>query len=200
VHPHFLFNTLNNIFSFIINDSPAAPEALKKLSTLLRYIIYECNQPLVKLEKELKMVRDYIDLEKIRYGESFNMNLQILGDADNKVICPLLLIPFLENSFKHGASEMLTHPWISLSIVIEDQVLHFNLSNSKPTVMAESKVAKGLGLTNVRKRLAILYPGTHSLTLNEDVMTFSVLLQIPLFRPGENLQEFKMERKSYELV
>src|SRR5215218_4817647 len=75
VHPHFLFNTLNNIYSFIINDSSAAPEVLKKLSTLLRYIIYECNHPLVKLEKELKMIRDYIDLEKIRYGENFNMSL-----------------------------------------------------------------------------------------------------------------------------
>ncbi|HEY3250628.1 MAG TPA: histidine kinase, partial [Ignavibacteria bacterium] len=114
VHPHFLFNTLNNIYSFIINNSPAAPEALKKLSTLLRYIIYECNQPLVKLEKELKMLRGYIDLEKIRYGESFNMSLQIQGSPSNKMICPLLLIPFLENSFKHGASQMLTHPWINL--------------------------------------------------------------------------------------
>jgi len=200
VHPHFLFNTLNNIYSFIINDSPAAPEALKKLSTLLRYIIYECNQPLVKLEKELKMVRDYIDLEKIRYGESLNMTLKVRGDASDKVICPLLLIPFLENSFKHGASEMLTHPWINLSIVIEDQVLHFNLSNSKPTVMAETAVTRGLGLGNVKKRLAIVYPATHSLTINEDVMSFSVSLEIPLFKPGENLQEFKMERESYELV
>src|SRR5215217_2963611 len=126
VHPHFLFNTLNNIYSFIINDSPAAPEALKKLSTLLRYIIYECNQPLVKLEKEVKMIRDYIDLEKIRYGESFNMNLQIHGSAINKKICPLLLIPFLENSFKHGASQMLTHPWVNLDITIEEQHLYLN--------------------------------------------------------------------------
>ena len=125
VHPHFLFNTLNNIYSFIINDSPAATEAIKKLSTLLRYIIYECNQPLVKLEKELRMIRDYIDLEKIRYGESFNMSLQIQGNAINKMICPLLLIPFLENSFKHGASQMLTHPWVNLDIVIEEQDLLF---------------------------------------------------------------------------
>jgi len=200
VHPHFLFNTLNNIYSFIINDSPAAPGALKKLSTLLRYIIYECNQPLVKLEKELKMVRDYIDLEKIRYGETLNMNLQVQGNADDKVICPLLLIPFLENSFKHGASEMLTHPWINLNIDIEDQALHFILSNSKPTVMAENTLTKGLGLSNVKKRLAILYPGTHSLNVNEDVMSFSVSLEVPLIKPNENLQEFKMEKQSYELV
>ena len=200
VHPHFLFNTLNNIYSFIINDSPAATEAIKKLSTLLRYIIYECNQPLVKLEKELKMIKGYIDLEQIRYGENFNMSLQIQGNAVNKMICPLLIIPFLENSFKHGASQMLTHPWVNLDIVIEEEYLYFNLSNSKPILTAEKPVIKGLGLSNVKKRLAILYPGTHSLNITDDVMSFSVSLKVPLFKPNENLQEFITERQIYELV
>jgi len=200
VHPHFLFNTLNNIYSFIINDSPAATEAITKLSTLLRYIIYECNQPLVKLEKELRMIRDYIDLEKIRYGESFNMSLQIQGNASNKMICPLLLIPFLENSFKHGASQMLTHPWVNLDIVIEDENLYFNLSNSKPVLTGEKTITKGLGLGNVKKRLFILYPGTHSLNITEDVMSFNISLKVPLFKPNEDLQEFTIEKQAYELV
>jgi len=200
VHPHFLFNTLNNIYSFIINDSPAATEAIKKLSTLLRYIINECNQPLVKLEKELKMIKGYIDLEKIRYGESFNMRLQIQGNAINKMICPLLLIPFLENSFKHGASQMLAHPWVNLDIVIEDQYLYFNLTNSTPALTGEKTVTKGLGLSNVKKRLTILYPGTHSLNITDDVMSFGVSLKIPLFKPNENPREFITERQVYELV
>jgi sensor histidine kinase YesM len=200
VHPHFLFNTLNNIYSFIINDSPAAPEAIKKLSGLLRYIIYECNQPLVKLEKELKMIKGYIDLEKIRYGESFNMNLHVRGNANDKMICPLLLIPFLENSFKHGASQMLTHPWVNLVIIIEGKNLCFNLSNSKPTLTGEKTITKGLGLRNVKKRLAILYPGMHELNISDDVMSFSVELNVPLFRSNENPQEFIIERKDYELV
>ncbi len=200
VHPHFLFNTLNNIYSFIINDSPAAPESIKKLSALLRYIIYGCNQPLVKLAKELKMVRDYIDLEKIRYGESFNMSFQIQGNPSDKMICPLLLIPFLENSFKHGASQMLTHPWVNLDIVIEDHDLRFNLSNGKPTVSNENTASKGLGLSNVKKRLAILYPGTYSLNITEDVMSFHVSVKIPLFTSPENMQELKAERQVYELV
>jgi len=205
VHPHFLFNTLNNIYSFIINDSPVATEAIKKLSTLLRYIIYDCNQPLVKLEKELTMIKGYIHLEKIRYGESFSMSLQIQGNAINKMICPLLLIPFLENSFKHGASQMLTHPWVSLDIVIEEQDLYFNLSNSKPTLTAEKTVTKGLGLRNVKKRLAILYPGTHVLDITDEVMSFSVSLKVPLFKPNDpgsyrDGQEFITERQAYELV
>jgi two-component system LytT family sensor kinase len=200
VHPHFLFNTLNNIYSFIINNSPDATEAIKKLSTMLHYIIYECNQSLVKLEKELKMIRGYIDLEKIRYGESFNMSLQVQGDSINKMICPLLLIPFLENSFKHGASQMLTHPWVSLDIVIEDGNLFFNLTNSKPTLAGEKIITKGLGLSNVKKRLVILYPGTHSLNITEDAMSFSVSLKVPLFKSNENLQEFITEKQVYELV
>jgi sensor histidine kinase YesM len=200
VHPHFLFNTLNNIYSFIINDSPAAPEAIRKLSGLLRYIIYECNQPLVKLEKELRMIKGYIDLEKIRYGESFNMNLQIRGNANHKMISPLLLIPFLENSFKHGASQMLTHPWVNLDIIIEEQDLHFNLSNSKPTWAGEKTITKGLGLRNVKKRLAILYPGMHELNIIDDMMSFSVSLKVPVFNANENLQEFITEGNYHELV
>ena len=205
VHPHFLFNTLNNIYSFIINNSPVATEAIKKLSAMLRYIIYECNHPLVKLENELKMIRGYIDLEKVRYGESFNMSLQQRGNASDKMICPLLLIPFLENSFKHGASQMLTHPWVNLDIVIGEDNMYFNLSNSKPAFTGEKTFTKGLGLSNVKKRLAILYPGAHSLNITEDVMSFTISLKVPLFRPDEHEsrrdpQEFITERQVYELV
>ena len=198
VHPHFLFNTLNNIYSFIINDSPAAPGAINKLSTLLRYIIYECNQPVVQLEKELKMIRDYIDLEKFRYGESLNMRLHMQGDAGTKMICPLLLIPFLENSFKHGASQMLAYPWVNLDIVV-NQHLYFNLSNGKPTITGENPASRGLGLRNVEKRLAILYPESHSLTVVEDPMKFSVSLKIPLYNANDTRQEFIIDKQEYEL-
>ena len=200
VHPHFLFNTLNNIYSFIINDSNDATEALKKLSTLLRYIIYECDQPLVQLEKELKMIRDYIDLEKIRYGKNFNMSLQVQGNASNKMISPLLLIPFLENSFKHGASQMLTHPWINLDITILEHELEFILSNSKPTIAGEKTMSNGLGLRNVKKRLSILYQDTHALNITDDVMSFSVSLKVPVFQSNEDVHEFNHKVKEYELV
>ena len=200
VHPHFLFNTLNNIYSFIINDSPAAPDAIKKLSTLLRYFIYECNQPLVKLEKELRMIRGYIDLEKIRYGHNFNLKLQFKGNAHDSMISPLLLIPFLENSFKHGASQMLTHPWVNLNIIIDEETFHFDLSNSRPTWNDDKTISKGLGLANVKKRLSILYPGKHSLEINEDLMSYSVSLSIPLFKSNEIKGDSIKGNKIYELV
>jgi sensor histidine kinase YesM len=200
VHPHFLFNTLNNIYSFIINNSPAAPQAIKKLSALLRYIVYECNQPNVKLEKELKMIRDYIDLESIRYGQGFNISLHIQGNAADKMISPLLLVPFLENSFKHGTSQMLTHPWINLNILVEEHDLKFELSNSKPTSTNENSITRGLGLRNVKKRLAILYPGNYSLIIGEDVMSFNVSLRVPISDSKEKSEQVVNETAAYELV
>ena len=202
VHPHFLFNTINNIYSFILNGSGAAPQMVTKLSGLLRYIIYECNAPMVNLEKELKMIRDYMALEKIRYGDNLNMSLQIQGDPAHKMIYPLLLIPFLENSFKHGTSRMLTHPWINLDIIMEGNILHFKLSNSKPGIEPESTLAKGIGLNNVKKRLALHYPGTHSLNISEDILSFNVALKIDLLIPDKKQygNESIIENLSYELA
>ena len=133
VHPHFLFNTLNNIYFFTLTNSTQAPVMIKKLSGMLHYILNECNLPLVPLEKEIKMIRDYMALEKIRYAEQMQMTIDIKEDHDSKMIAPLLLIPFVENSFKHGASKMITQPWVKLTISIEEDRLHFIIMNSKPS-------------------------------------------------------------------
>ena len=195
VHPHFLFNTLNNIYSFILNGSPDAPGIVKKLSGLLHYIIYECNQPMVKLEEELTMIRDYVTLEKIRYGDNFNMNMQLQGKTANKMIYPLLLIPFIENSFKHGASQMLAHPWVNIDIAVEAHTLHFRISNSKPDWEHEFSTEKGIGLSNVKKRLSLLYPGNHSLNIKEDQLSFDVSLKIEVFKSDANPREETLTQK-----
>jgi LytS/YehU family sensor histidine kinase len=188
VHPHFLFNTLNNIYYFTLSGSPKAPEMINKLSGLLHYILNECNQPLVALQKELNMVRDYMALEKIRYGEQMNMTIEIQedgfpslrGDAGRGLIAPLLLIPFVENSFKHGTSKMLAHPWVKLQIIIENNTLHFSVTNSRPQE-AEPQVKKGnIGLKNVKKRLELLYPGTHELNIISEPESFFVFLKVQL--------------------
>jgi len=116
IHPHFLFNTLNNIFSYTQNTSPVASKLVMGLSDMLRYILYECNQPLVPLSKELKMLEDYITLESIRYDNKLEVNIELPETVDRIYIAPLLLLPFVENCFKHGTNYMLEHPWISLSI------------------------------------------------------------------------------------
>ena len=181
VHPHFLFNTLNNIYFFTLTNSAQAPVMIKKLSGLLNYILHECDQPLVPLEKEIKMIQDYMALEKIRYAEQMQMTIDIDGKADEKMIAPLLLIPFVENSFKHGASKMITQPWVKLTIQIENNWLHFKVTNSKPATN-ESSLSKGnIGLKNVTKRLELLYPDTHELSIVSEPGSYAVHLVLQLY-------------------
>jgi len=183
VHPHFLFNTLNNIYSFILNGYDKAPGMIKKLSSLLYYILHECNQQVVPLEKEISMIQDYIGLEQIRYGDRLNLSMHIQGSPKNKMICPLLLIPFVENSFKHGTSRMLVHPWVKLDIYIEKDFLEFRISNNKPEQQSNGSGKKGIGLNNVKKRLELLYPATHTLNIIENEMSFDVFLRVVLSEP-----------------
>ena len=180
VHPHFLFNTLNNIYSFSLNQSPQAGTLVKKLSGMLSYMIHECEEKLVPLEKELTLIQDYMGLEKVRYGKRLDMQVEIHGDFENKFIAPLLMIPFVENSFKHGTSQMLRHPWIKLEITTVNNQLFLKLSNSKPSLHTASKQNKGIGLLNVKKRLQLLYPGKHQLDVSETEDMFAVNMQILL--------------------
>src|SRR5215203_2360171 len=190
VHPHFLFNTLNNIYSFSLNQSPQAGTLVKKLSGMLDYMIHECEEKFVPLEKELGLIQDYMGLEKVRYGKRLDMQVEIHGDFENKVIAPLLMIPFVENSFKHGTSQMLQHPWIKLEITTVKDQLFFKLSNSKPSLFHANKHNKGIGLINVKKRLQLLYPGRHQLDVSETEDMFTVNMQILL---EENVfAEYKM--------
>lgn len=202
VHPHFLFNTLNNIYSFILNGSPRAPEIVKKLSSLLNYILNECNRPLVPVAKELSLIQDYMTLENIRYGDKLNMTLHIQGNAEEKMISPLLLIPFVENSFKHGTSRMLSHPWVRLDINIGDHFLEFKISNNKPEQNLDTAHKKGIGLNNVKKRLQLLYPRTHSLFITENEMSFDVAMKIALHVPDKttNAISAPKEKELYELA
>lgn len=201
VHPHFLFNTLNNIYSFTLNASPKAPDMVKNLSGLLHYIIHECNHPTVPLQKELKMIQDYMGLEKERYGDQMDMNIDIRGNYAGKMIAPLLLIPFVENSFKHGTSRMLSMPRVNLNIIIEDDIFYFMLNNSKPEEYITPAHTGGIGLGNVQKRLLLLYPGCHELTITEEPAHFTVLLEINLQTVKEKTAKEKIETKhQHEMV
>jgi len=180
VHPHFLFNTLNNIYSFSLNRSPQAGTLVKKLSGMLGYMINDCEEKLVPLEKELGLIQDYMGLENARYGKRLDMQVEIQGDFENKLIAPLLMIPFVENSFKHGTSQMLQQPWIKLDINTCGNQLFLKLGNSKPPLTHIIKQHKGIGLSNVKKRLQLLYFDQHQLDIVETEDTFTVSLQILL--------------------
>ena len=180
VHPHFLFNTLNNIYSFALTESPRAAELVDKLSGMIDYMTTEGEKSFVALEKEIKLIEDYIGLEKVRYGDRLNMHVEINGDYKNKIIAPLLMIPFVENCFKHGASKMRGRQWIKLVINVHDNLLNFNLSNSKPEEQIISNNKKGIGLNNVSKRLQLLYPANHILKIESTNEIYQVYLQVSL--------------------
>jgi hypothetical protein len=179
VHPHFLFNTLNNIYSFSLDSSEKARNLLLKLSDTLSYMIYDCEAALVPLDQELKFLSDYIGLEQVRYGERLNLQINITGDPKNKMVAPLLMITFIENSFKHGTSQVLEFPWINLQIQIEDERLCFELKNSKPKYVKDRN-PKSIGLRNVEKRLAIIYPAKHQLDIQSTENTFYVKMLVQL--------------------
>ena len=190
IHPHFLFNTLNNIYFFTLNKSLYAKYLVKKLEKILRYMVEECDQPLVLLNKEINIINDYIELEKVRYGNNLNIEMKVTDDKSKSVV-PLLMIPFIENSFKHGASKMLTNPWIKLNIEVKESVLYFSLINSKPHSEINSK--KGIGLGNVKKRLQLLYPQNHYLQIESTEDKFIVDMHVPLHNIV--LQENKITEK-----
>ena len=183
VHPHFLFNTLNNIYSSTQVTSPEGANMIMGLSGLLRYMLYECNQPLVPLTREVKMLEEYIALEKIRYGNNLDINVELPPAETGVSIAPLLLLPFVENSFKHGTSNMLEQPWISLTITVEGDWLKMKLLNGMAG--EDKKGPCGIGLKNVRQRLAFLYPDKHTLSITSEEEIFIVNLKLLLERTAE---------------
>lgn len=190
VHPHFLFNTLNNIYSFTLNQSPYAAELARNLSGTLRYMITDCEASLVPLEKELKMIRDYMELEKVRYGNRLDMQMEINGECENQMIAPFLIIPFIENCFKHGASQILDRSWIKMHIFIEANTLRLKLSNNKPPDPVLPNKKGGIGLRNVQKRLELLYPQLHFLQISPAPEVFRIYIQVPLHRGNEEIHAY----------
>jgi sensor histidine kinase YesM len=182
VHPHFLFNTLNNIYSYTQKVSPTGSTLVMGLSDLLRYILHEGSKPAVPLDKELKMIEDYMLLEQIRYGDRLDINKELPAETNGLSIAPLLLLPFVENCFKHGTSQMLEQAWIRLAIDIDGSTLKMTLINAKVPVKDEGKPDSGIGISNVRKRLELLYPGKHVLAIREEEDVFIVKLTVELER------------------
>lgn len=178
IHPHFLFNTLNNIYSFSLESSPKTPEMILKLSSLLSYMLYDCKADEVLLEKEIEIMKNYIALEKERYANRLEVSINTEGDIKDKYISPLLLLPFLENAFKHGTSEQLEKPWLSIDIAVKQNMLRCKIVNSKNEMVLPG--GKGIGINNVQKRLQYLYHEKYDLKLNDEGDFFVVSLVIEL--------------------
>lgn len=179
VHPHFLFNTLNSIYSLTLHKTKEAPVAILKLSELLRYMLYECNVSEIRLSKEVDMLENYIDLEKFRYGKRLDIAVNFSGNYKNKMIAPLIFLPFVENCFKHGMSEQLETCWMTLDLSVNQNDLYFKLINSFDSAM-QLPTKEGIGLKNIEERLKIIYKDNYQLKIIVEEDTYTVSLQIKL--------------------
>ena len=195
LHPHFLFNTLNNIFSQTQTESPKGSKMILELSDLLRYILYEGQKQLVPLKQELLMITEYINLEKIRYGNKLDVHVLTPDKADDIYIAPLLLLPFVENCFKHGTSNMLQNPWINLTVELKDTTLVMKLMNGKASSNNYDQGKTGIGLNNVRQRLNLLYKEKYDLQIREEEEVFVVDLRVELAKI-ENKGQFDALKQS----
>jgi hypothetical protein len=174
IHPHFLFNSLNTIYGFALKKRDEAPEMILKLSNLLDYILYKIEKPTVSLENEINHLEDYISLEKLRFHDTLEVNLIKGDDISEMYIAPMLLIPFVENSFKHGA---IIDGCLAIMIAVKrnSEILFFEVENS---VLEKTNDSTGIGLENIKKRLEMLYPNAYTLEINRTDKLFKVQLAI----------------------
>ena len=166
LHPHFLFNTLNNIYSLSQAQSEKTSEMILRLSHLLEYMLYEGSNALVPLEQELLALRDYAELERLRLGDRLNLSFNVEGETGKSKIAPLLLFPFLENCFKHGCHKAVGHAWINFNMHVADGSAVFKIQNSVPGNIPASIEPQGIGLKNISRRLELIYPGKHELKIH----------------------------------
>lgn len=181
INPHFLFNTLNNLYYLAFNQSPNTTEVIAKLSQMMRYMLYESNHPRVPLEKEIEYIQNYISLEKLRFDESVPISFEVRGKTAGVTIVPLVLITFLENAFKHGVSSSASNAWIKATLNVEEGVCHYKVANSKINESGKTiKEKSGIGLKNVKRRLDLSYTENYQLAVQENENSYSVDLKLNL--------------------
>jgi len=180
LHPHFLFNTMNNLYALSLEESTKTSEGIAKISELLRSVLYECNDVEIELLKEIKLIENYIDLEKMRYGKRLHIDFEVDGPVDEMKIAPMLLFTFVENCFKHGSSNDPGQPFIKIQISVIENRLLFIAVNSKYKKNNHSvmKSNGGIGLKNVQKRLDIIYRDKFDLNISDIHDKFEVSLSI----------------------
>lgn len=179
INPHFLFNTLNSIYSLSLQKSDSTPEAIQKLSAMMRYVLTEANNNFVPLQKEIDYIKNYIDLQQLRFGNEVKLNYSIWGDSTNKTIAPLILISFIENAFKYGLNAA-EDTNIKIVINMYESRLEMLVINNKVTVLVNDENRSGIGIGNTRSRLELVYPYAHELTISETDKQFTVRISIDM--------------------
>lgn len=176
INPHFIFNSMNNIYSLAYSKSDQAPEAILKLSEMLRYVYYDCNRDEVTLGAELEYIRNYMAFQQMKSPHEQNIVLESEGIDLNFRIAPMLFIPFVENSFKYSKIEELQDARVEIKLTTEDNKLCFRITNTHPE--NGKSPGSGMGIENVRNRLALTYPGASSLEFKDENSSFEVVMKI----------------------
>lgn len=182
VHPHFIFNTLNNIYSLSLRQHPQTPHLIYRLSSFLDYNLYDSKSVSIPLTKELDYIYNYIELEKIRFGEKLDISINIYDSLENFSICPLLLMPLVENCFKHGSQPGPETAWIRMDVNTVRDWVTIKLENSFSCEHKKENGRSGIGLENVRRRLAILFPGRHELSFFSENNSYLVILKLKSYQ------------------
>lgn len=177
-NPHFLFNALNNIYSLSVIKSDKTPDNLLKLSGMLRYMLYDCKADKVTLGKEIAYLKNFIDLHLLKDSKGLNVKIELDETQPDMKVAPMLLVPFIENAFKHSRIEDLEKGWIEITLQTKTDQLNFEVSNSMPTESFTKDKIGGIGLENVKRQLELMYPERHRLDIRQDDAQYQVLLSI----------------------
>ncbi|MBK8568219.1 MAG: histidine kinase [Saprospiraceae bacterium] len=182
VNPHFLFNSLNNLYSLALDQDKRTPDIILRLSQTMRYLLYESNADFVPLAKEVEHLQNFVEMQRLRVGEKAIISFQVQGDLGEKQVAPLLFLPLVENGFKHGIKGETEGAFIKIHLQVADDQLVFKTENNKGTVDEPIRDDKsgGVGLENLRRRLNLLYPDKHKLDVVDGVTVFTVVLTIQL--------------------
>lgn len=182
INPHFLFNTLNSLYALTLKKSDQAPEIVLRLSEMMRYMLYECNEKKVLLSKEINYIENYLELEKIRHSGKCEIKFNVDGEVTSQMIAPLMFIPFIENSFKHGMNKQLDKSYVHMDMHIEKSEVKLKIKNSKaPAIPSDSsRKSGGIGLVNVKRRLDLLYNNAYELDIDNAPNDYNIELQLNL--------------------
>lgn len=187
INPHFLFNSLNNIYTQALLKKDDAPENLLKLSEILRYVLYDCSAAFVPLRKELDYIKHYVDLFRLKDSGGINIQLDLDESRPDRMVAPLLFVPLIENAFKHSGIEKINQGWVSVKLRSDSSGLFFTVKNSLNKDDQSKDRTGGIGLANVRRQLELIYPKHHEFQVTVENNTFEV--ELKLFEPNDSMPD-----------
>jgi two-component system LytT family sensor kinase len=178
INPHFLFNTLNNLYGLSLERSEKTPELIIRLSNMMDFMLYEVEGTKVLLQRDIENLENYIEMERIRQGNNARIHFEVRGEVTNQLIEPLLMLPLVENAFKHGVNQMIGGAYLDITLSVSKDDIEFVVKNNYKSGKTKQQIHQSVGVGNLRKRLELFYPGRHNLEIYDDSTNYRVTLRI----------------------